>query len=203
MKKLLLVVMLSGCGLFGGTPRPPTTTPSEPPPPLPAGPVIVVKIGNVEGNEAELLTLGVESANRVLQSPCFRDTLLNKRLTSTWGRSNRAVYESLTSPQVHLEVSFFMGTKKQNYRYKTVGYFTDPNKVFMNRFFVTTADDIADNLIHEAAHARGYIHRSARQFSSVPYTMNALFTACADGVGIKNLRFNAEAGSAPYHPEEE
>lgn len=206
MKKLLIAMMLSGCvtNRAPSTSPPPTGPLPDTQPPLPSdGDIIIItKVGNAQATEAELLKEGVRSANKVLRSLCFRDKLLNRRLTSTRGRLNTAIYESLTSPRVELELYFFTGTRRQNYRYRTVGYFTGPNQIYMNRFFVKTAEQIADNLLHEAAHSRGYTHRSARESSSIPYTMNALFSACAPEASANRLFLSLPEGGPPYHPEE-
>lgn len=120
-------------------------------------------------------------ANKMLTSGCFRDELRKAKLTNTNGDSAKQVYEKLTSSPTKLTVELFNGSFLQNHIWRTVGYEDErfPNTTFMNRYFVNSVSMAADNLLHEAAHSRGYRHRNAKEFTSVPYTMNAIYDQCA------------------------
>jgi hypothetical protein len=135
----------------------------------------------VTQEEEELADEGFKLANAILLSDCFKQGFTQSPMSHTKGRNGPQVYASMTSlPADLLRIEFYDGTKAHG----TIGYDV-PNEsdiIHMNRYFVKTSYDVADNLLHEAAHRRGYIHESAREAESVPYTMNRIFEACATAV---------------------
>jgi hypothetical protein len=207
MKKLFLAVLLTGCAWHGQSPS--TPSPERPPqetPAPPAGPgdiLIINKIVTSQDKERKEVEQAIKDANQVLHSDCFHQALVAANLTSTQGRENEAIYQSLIATPLGLEVHFFTGSILENYFYRTVGRVNSdhPEQIYMNRHFVKSASQIADNLLHEAAHVRGYRHRTAREQTSVPYTMNALFKKCAQDTKLETYSA-AELQTIPYHPEE-
>ena len=135
--------------------------------------------------EVGMASRGFEIANTVLLSDCFSSGVVASNMTHTKNQSSREVFQTLTrSPQLALKVTFYDGTSKHG----TIGWDdpgNDPNNVHMNGFFVKTAYLVADNLLHEAAHARGFIHKSSKEYTSVPYMMNHIFEACAGNFNLQ------------------
>jgi hypothetical protein len=127
--------------------------------------------------EMKIATQGFQIANAVLLSDCFRQGVLAAPMTHTRDQSQQQIYDAMTGPAVPLSVVLYDGGN----RHGTVGYENsgEPGIVHMNRFYVHSAYMVADNLLHEAAHTRGYIHKSSKEAESVPYTMNRIFEACA------------------------
>lgn len=129
-------------------------------------------------NERKMIDDAVRLANSVLLSDCFREGLLSASLSSTNGRDNQQILAELTRlPPSALTIDLYDGTG----RHGTIGWENDgePDVVHMNRHYVKNAFVAADNLLHEAAHVRGFHHRSHREARSVPYTVNYIFEICA------------------------
>ena len=80
-------------------------------------------------------------------------------------------------PPVVLSYDLYDGTSAHG----TVGYDdpAEPLTMHLNLYFVKDKFAVASTTLHEAAHARGFIHKSSREGSSVPYTMNYIFDKCA------------------------
>jgi hypothetical protein len=133
--------------------------------------------------EAQIVEQGFELANAVLLSDCFRQGVVGSSMTHTRNRTPAAIYESMTAlPAERLRIDFYYkAAGPRPFGTRVVGWDrpSDPDLVHMNRAFVNTPFMVADNLLHEAAHARGYRHKSATEYSSVPYTMNRIFEGCA------------------------
>ena len=135
----------------------------------------------VTQEEEDLADEGFKLANSVLLSDCFKKGIEHSPMSHTKGRSGAEVYVSMTMlPSEPLRIEFYDGTNSHG----TIGYDVpeESDIIHMNRYYVKTSYDVADNLLHEAAHRRGYIHKSAREAESVPYTMNHIFEACAVSV---------------------
>ncbi|APR87972.1 hypothetical protein A7982_13321 [Minicystis rosea] len=79
-----------------------------------------------------------------------------------------------------IKIHLFKGNNWENKVYRTVGRDVAPYDptVEMNTYFVHSARMVADNLLHEAAHVRGYHHKNAHEWTSVPYMMNTIFEIC-------------------------
>ena len=102
---------------------------------------------------------GVALANAVLRSQCFKDKVSEKaRSFTTTGDTGEQVLEKMTHSGGTFQITFFTGTWLQNHWSKTIGWDNpeDPHNVHMNRSFVQSAWWVANNLVHEAAHAYGY-----------------------------------------------
>jgi hypothetical protein len=130
-------------------------------------------------NDAEqaMASQGFALANAVLLSDCFKAGIIEAPMTHTNGQLPEQIYTTMTDGVRRLEIEFYDGGTKHH----TVGS-EDPRRpgiVRMNRHYVDSAYMVADNLLHEAAHVRGYSHKSSKEAESVPYTMNRIFEACA------------------------
>ncbi|MBD0319095.1 MAG: hypothetical protein ICV87_02105 [Gemmatimonadetes bacterium] len=94
------------------------------------------------------------------------------------------MYDHLTRGAQTLDVEMFTGNWWQNHMSNTVGCENDGDSttVHMNRYFVRTPSMAENNLLHEAAHGRGYRHKNANDSNSVPYTMNDVYETCESRV---------------------
>jgi hypothetical protein len=185
MRLIVLAVMLTVAQGCGGA----TISDPQPAFPLPApgaiecaGPGYVLRcgdFGDADATDAANAKQGFLLANAVLNSDCFSTQLNAYDLDPSESPDKTTLLTALRSATT-LRISFFNGSWWQNKVAKTIGYDVEsmPDTVHMNRNFVTNATMVATNLLHEAAHARGYRHRSARDYRSVPYAMNKIFSAC-------------------------
>jgi hypothetical protein len=173
-----LVLALAGCA-SAPAPSPPRALNI----PLIAPERALLNLGSVrgaQGNEAAMLRDGFALANAVILSECFREEVLKAPMVRTNGRTPAQVHEHLTRGAQTLDVVMFTGNWWQNRVAGTVGYENegDSTTVHMNRYSVKSPSEAASNLLHEAAHGRGYRHKNARDSNSVPYTMNDVYEAC-------------------------
>ena len=128
-------------------------------------------------DEEVMVDEGFELANSMLLSPCFQDGVERATMSSTNDLTPVQIYALMKqTPAVRIDIDLYDGTAKHG----TVGYDNsdDPYTVHMNTYYVSNPYIFASNLLHEAAHARGFIHRSAKEQRSVPYTMNFIFDVC-------------------------
>ncbi len=144
--------------------------------------VPVLVVDDITGATTAELTMirdGVALANETMKTKCFKDFVLSASWTETNGLTQAQIYEKLCSVVVTIDVEMFMGTWYQNNVSKTIGYENEPGKVYMNRYFVDTAYDVANNLVHEAeGHSQGFSHYGVKA-TSVPYGLNDAFEACS------------------------
>jgi hypothetical protein len=183
--------------LFGASLVPSACCYPTPPPYVPNGAVTdfslpmerwVYVSGRVNArNDAEqaMATQGFALANAVLLSDCFQQGVLEAPMTHTDGQLPGQIYMTMTDGVRRLEIEFYDGGTAHH----TVGS-EDPRRpgiVRMNRHYVNSAYMVADNLLHEAAHVRGYIHKSSKEAESVPYTMNRIFEACAVNANAQHV----------------
>lgn len=116
--------------------------------------------------------------NETLGSQCFEDFMLKRKLIQTGGRSNQEVIDHLRESTVEVELISYWSPKG------TVGYtYPSVNKIWMNERLHRSFDSCrsASNLAHEGSHKIGYGHdykRTKRRPMSVPYSINAAFSAC-------------------------
>jgi hypothetical protein len=185
-RSALVIALVSGCATI----RPAETSLAHPVPGFPPDPAkLAFVLGSVlcaDDPETEMARQAVLLANTVVLSPCFERELLKSKLSTVpEGTTTQTVLADMRSGKSPLDVAFFTGTWWQDFVTKTIGYDepTAPNVVHMNRNFVRTVEAAADNFLHEAAHARGYKHVSAKDATSVPYTMNRIFGACIKELG--------------------
>lgn len=146
-----------------------------------------VKIGNIKAfnSERQNILEGVDILNRVLATDLFKQKVLKAQFTETRGLPNPAIYKLFCSKIQTVDVNVFLGSKYQNHISKTIGYETEPGVVNVNRFFVSTPLEFADNIIHEVlGHSFGFSHYQYKG-SSVPYVLNTIFEECCAEMGIK------------------
>ncbi|MGZ3419013.1 MAG: hypothetical protein ACXVEE_14170 [Polyangiales bacterium] len=143
-------------------------------------PVIVVgKITGATGDEPKMIADGVTLVNATMKTSCFRDFVLSASWTETNGLTQAQIYDKLCSGPITVDVDMYMGSWYDNHVTHTVGYEKEPGVVHMNRYYVNTANMVADNLIHEAeGHSQGFRHDGVKA-TSVPYGLNDAFEACA------------------------
>lgn len=141
---------------------------------------VLVK-GSFSGKDYEkaLFNEAVENVNVIYSSQCFRDEVINAKFTNTNNLNNEQIYSQFVDHKLIANVSFFYGTFKQNYVWKTVGYVNGDGKIYVNRFYVKTADKLASNIMHEKAHDIGFKHKTSTEYSSVPYSMNRIYKKCS------------------------
>lgn len=138
----------------------------------------LVEVVNASESEAHTAGRAVLLVERVVRHPSFKTMVMDAKFTSTGGKTNAEIYDIFTKSQVPVKVSMFTGTYMQNKVWKTVG-FDDVNDdyVHANRYFVQDEDTLASLIIHEVAHALGFSHASASEYTSVPYQMNRICEA--------------------------
>lgn len=203
MKQLLLIALLalSACTTVpiapvgGPSPQPspiasPAPTSSASPGPAPTvspSPVAIqvprIHVGQITGaqdaDELQMIATGAKLANQVMATPCFKAKVLSGQFTESNGLTALQIWAKLASKPVTVAVDMFTGSWKQNHVWKTIGYEDEPGLVHMNRWFVTTAYMVADNLVHEGeGHSQGFSHYQVKA-TSVPYRLNEFFEVCA------------------------
>jgi hypothetical protein len=204
-KTLLLCAVFTASIAFGFSrgraPEPvPSPTPSlVAPSPTPAPSLTqLITVRNIEGATASEITMiraGEQFANEMVKKACFKQWVLSANYTETDGLSQAEVYNKIISTPMQVDVEMYTGTWKQNHVYKTVGWEADPfdGIVHMNRYFVKTARDVGDNLIHEdRGHSIGF-HHYGNHATSEPYGMNYAYEGCANQMMQKK-------GGKPYKP---
>jgi hypothetical protein len=132
----------------------------------------------VTAGEQGAVDEGIALANAVLKSDCFKTGVLAATMTHTDDLTASEVYAIMTRlPVVALKYDLYDGTAAHG----TMGYDDSgsPDVIHLNLFFVKDRFAIASVTLHEAAHLRGFIHKSSKEGSSVPYTMNYIFEQCA------------------------
>lgn len=147
--------------------------------------------GNISSTKPELLMIikGFSMANKVNGSTCFKQGVVSASFTENNGFVGQKLWEKLSASTIVVNVVMFDGSNYQNYISKTIGYEDEPGTVYMNRYFVKTSYQVADNLEHEGeGHSQGFSHfQMCGRFpcmTSEPYGMNALFEKCAPTVGF-------------------
>ncbi len=140
---------------------------------------------NFTKEETEKHEKAVEETYIVLNSERFKQKLLKLKLTSTEGLSNLEVYQKLISgyDEINKEADKDIDVYVEMYykNNKVVGYtYPTTKKTFLNRKFFKNFDtaDIACNLVHEYLHKVGFDHKSAKEHSSIPYSVGYLAEEC-------------------------
>lgn len=132
-------------------------------------------------NDAQKRKLGeaVEVLTIILNSDDFRQAIISKKnFTNTMGRNGAQIYEHLMSGQeihnptsvgsVDFNVTMYYSSKN------VVGYtYSASATVFTNSKYYDkyTKCDIARNLGHEWTHQLGYVHSTAKDSNSIPYSV--------------------------------
>jgi hypothetical protein len=163
--------------------------PTEPTVPAPSTtPELYPKVvlGNVQAfnSEKQNIIQAVELLNKVLASETFHQKVLNREFTETEGLTNAQIYDKFREKAVVIDINVFTGSYVQNHVYRTVGYETVPGVVNINRYFVSTPYQFADNIIHEAiGHSTGFSHLGLKS-SSIPYQLNGIFEECVKEMSL-------------------
>ncbi len=161
-----------------------------------------IQVGNIEALpvDVEKIQKGFEYANKVLATECAHQFVIQSHFTENYqydanGKhglelTGGQIWNILANQPVKVNVVMFTGTRYQNYISKTIGYEDEPGTVYMNRYFVETAYDVADNLLHEGeGHSQGFSHYITSHgwptSTNEPYGINAMFEKCAAEAGIQ------------------
>jgi len=178
-KQLLLITMLltlvnCATNTVEGPKTPPAVTPVEK--------TDLVKVLSTKGfTEKEKVKLNnyIPKMNETIDSECFKTFMVNRNIHTTQNKSNAEVVKHLRTSQVeiHLITYYKRWSKVHGYTYPNV------NKIWLNRKYHAGASlcSEASNLAHELSHKLGYTHdfkATQRRPFSVPYSINAGFTAC-------------------------
>lgn len=194
--KIVLLSFLIALGLFAcmhsqppvvmgptlAIPSPEPIATLNPQPPAVAIPVPSIQIGAILGatpDERYMIGQGVILVNKVMATDCFKQYVLKAKYTENQGLTQQQIWDKLVVGSVIVNADMYTGTWYANHISKTIGYEDTPGTVHMNRYFVTTAYMVADNLAHEGeGHSQGFSHMGTKS-TSEPYGMNDAFEACA------------------------
>ena len=140
---------------------------------------------NCTAEETRKVNAGQFIANTILQSKCFRDFLLERKMIQTNSRTNAQVLSHLESMDAKVPVRMYY---KEYPKGKAVVGFRQPPSltIHLNRFIFTPKTNHCDwtsVLAHEAyGHSVGnYGHdfnRTDRRPYSVPYSLNRAVEKC-------------------------
>lgn len=183
--------------IFGrGQPAPveqvPAPAPIEqapPPEPVNIPETSNITIGDITGatnGEKQMIITAIGYLHQVFDSKEFKDAVLAAKFTNTNGLSNKQIYKLIMTTKMVVNVDYFYGNWKQNHVWHTMGY-EDPNDdyVHANKYFITDAITMMSLIGHELMHEPlGFHHDSASEYSSVPYTMNAITESVAKQLGL-------------------
>ena len=138
----------------------------------------VIKFNNFYKSEISRFWLYNKKMNNTVNSQCFSDFIKNRKLIQTNGNSNEEVLKILRGKKPKLEFTMYYSLKR------VVGYtYPNVNKIWFNRRLHKNFSlcKSASNLGHEISHKLGFGHdfnATQRRPYSVPYSINAGFTAC-------------------------
>lgn len=135
-----------------------------------------------------MIQQGLVNVNKVIASDCFRNAVLASNFTENQGLTAAQIWQRLSTRPVSVDVEMYTGTWWENHVEKTIGWEADPwdGIVHMNRYYVTTAYMVGDNLSHEAeGHSQGFTHYQVKA-TSEPYGMNDIYEKCAPTVGVNS-----------------
>ena len=194
MRYIALVLLLSSPAFAFGkkapTPKPSVspspssqTSPSPSPSPAPSDGYFkqFTPVKNYTAAELANLVLVDRLAYDTLQSECFKDFILKRKLIQTNGKTNAEVAEHLKTSRLTVPVVMYYTSKG------VIGYRSPPSPVVhTNRGFHGLKTEYtnrtrASNLTHERSHVLNYGHdykRTSRRPYSVPYSINAAFDSC-------------------------
>lgn len=141
--------------------------------------------------EREKVIAAEQRGIEVMNSQCFADFMQKRRLVQTNGKTPAQVVSDLRENNLEAPVHYYY--EESN----VVGYRNPPKPdIYFNRYFHNNYGvcATASNAAHEWSHSIGYDHDyepTARRPYSVPYSINAAFTACCPNGRFFNL-FNSE-----------
>jgi hypothetical protein len=178
----LVLILINGCTTSKILPDVSINPPGSPTPSTSPGSVPVINLGNINsgGLVIDVIQNGGKLANKMLASDCFRLALLDSHFTETNGLKPADIWALMIKEVLTLDVEVFYGSYAQNHFSKTMGYENDnePGKVYANSYFIYTAYDFGDLLVHEWAHKLGFTHYQVKE-TSVPYGMNSIYESCS------------------------
>lgn len=172
MKNFILLIAILGFFLSCQT--------SKKPLPIQEAPISLEKF-SIMANPSDTIKLEAALLKRkeVLQSKCFSDFMLNRKLIQTNGLSNEEVVLALLNTPVKAEFQTYYK------RFSKVYGYTYPNisTIFINKKYFDGASicSVASNQAHEISHKQGFGHdykATTRRPYSVPYSINAAFSEC-------------------------
>jgi len=143
--------------------------------------IIVSEIKGATPAEITMIHDGLKFLNNIIAGYEFKQKVLEAQFTETNKLSNAQIYEKFCSKVVTVKIVVYTGTWWANHVSKTIGYENEPGVIYVNRYFVNTSYLFADNLIHEGlGHSLDFSHYQTKS-TSVPYQLNKIFEAIADG----------------------
>lgn len=185
MKNLIILIVLTLLPLTSfsrGSPVP-TSAPSQTPS---VEGIHFYPVKNYTSDEASVLVVAEKLANDLVKSKCFSDFMLKRGLIETNGKTPAEVVFQLSHTNLTVPVQMYYQMTS------TVGYRQPPNlTIFTNRKFHgknANACSRSSNLTHEWSHNVGFTHSFKATVTrplSVPYSINAAFTACCSCTSLK------------------
>lgn len=127
-------------------------------------------------NELQVLDVATQLSNKLIQSKCFENYMLPRKLTNTKGRTPAQVVEHIRISNLTVPLKMYENYASTVKGYRVVGYPT----IYTNRKYHagSTACARGSNLTHEWAHVLNYGHSSAKDYLSVNYSINGAFVTC-------------------------
>lgn len=151
----------------------------------------ILKSRNISDGHALMEVMHV--LNQVLYSDEFKKIFFSEPPTSGLkGMTLQEIYDRLTPGK-----DLGDGTTDDTiwiYRYsswkwfsKVVGYWSGGNVIYANAKFWNQRGRVSDAsfILHEYSHRAGFSHRSATDYTSVPYSLNRIFAKAAKNMGIE------------------
>lgn len=155
-------------------------------PALATFPIVIAGPVDCRASESKMIDDAYVDLNKVIATAQFKDAVLGATFTETLGMSSEQIYELLvTRSPISVGFTMFDGSFVQNHITHTMGY-EDPNNpgiCFANRHFIQDKDVCASLILHETMHVLGFSHDQVKA-TSVPYTMNDIYTKVATGLGV-------------------
>lgn len=136
---------------------------------------------NFTQKEMLIAKQGLAILEQCLNSLDFREMFFNAQFTYTNGKTKVEIWDMLMSGADMIDkrddgVMNLAFEMYYSWWSRVVGWVTPGKRtVHVNRKYFGQAVDFASNALHEYAHLVGLDHRSARDYGSVPYKLNALF----------------------------
>jgi hypothetical protein len=144
----------------------------------------------------------------VVNSVEFRTEVITRRYTSNRDMSSLRIYElimngaEILSPTPDHEIDVMVEMYSRNN--STIGYTTPKDEWthLNNKFYSKLSDaEIGANLIHEWLHKLGFDHSSAKEYTSVPYSIGSivrdLIKDMEEGRLFRNVHFEEGELSIP------
>lgn len=164
---------------------------------LPKTPIVIIEsskrlqINIVSNNYSDkqkvLLNQAISQIDKIWNSENFREKVISKKnYTNSMGRNGVEIYEHLMTGQElanpasinSMDFSVTMYYSRKN----VVGYtYNSASVVYTNSKFYDKYGpcDVAKNLSHEWTHQLGYVHSTAKDSNSIPYSIgNIVYEIC-------------------------